>query len=393
MTQRFLIVGAAAVLALRSSAAGAQETPEPLDTAYRTYGSDFFSLPLGIGLRVPSYNRIDGVVLPWGPDLKLGERITVTPTLTYRSHIGDVDPWTTARVSLGSLDTLHVEGGRATFTNDKWIRSDLTNSLAALAVGTDARNYFRADRGTLELAHSIVQPTLTITPSIGVLHEFAWSTGSAVRHTAAPWSAFGETDTLRMRRVNPAVFRGHTTSGLGGVRFDFDDNETTARLVARVERAFETPLPQSEESGDFTQVTVDARSKFPTFGTQYFVFRGHGVYTGGDAPPQRFAYLGGSGTLSTVDLLAMGGDRLVYVEGEYFYPLKAPVLQFVGAPVLSLRYAAGSAGIEDLPDFIQNIGVGIGLKFVEAKYHFDPAYEDTGFTKRSAFSLSLSLSF
>ena len=214
-----------------------------------------------------------------------------------------------------------------------------------------------------------------------------------MRHTAAPWSAFGETDSLRMRRVNPAILRGHTTSVLGGLRLDFDDNETTARLIARVERAFEAPLAEVGESGDFTQLTVDARSKFPTFGAQYFAFRGHGVFTGGDAPPQRFAYLGGSSTLSTVDLLAMGGDRLVYVEGEYFYPLRAPVLQFVGAPVLSLRYAAGSAGLDDLPDFIQNIGLGVGLKFIEAKYHIDPAHEETSFTKRSAFSVSLNLSF
>jgi hypothetical protein len=386
-------LAALAVLALGSRNASAQQAPEPLDTAYRTYGSDWVSLPLGLGLRIPSYNRVDGVVLPWGPDVKLGSRVTVTPTVTYRSHIGDVDPFARVTAGVGSSDTIHVEGGRSTFTNDRWIRSDLSNSLAALAVGSDARNYFRADRGTIEVAHTFVQTSMSVTPSVGVLHEYAWSTGSAVRHTSAPWSAFGRTDSLRMRRVNPSILKGHTTSGLGGLRLLFDDNETTARLIARVEHAFETPPLQADESGDFTQLTVDAKSKFPTFGTQYFAFRGHAVATGGDAPPQRYAYLGGSSTLSTVDLLAMGGDRLVYVEGEYFYPLKAPVLQFVGAPLLSLRYAVGSAGVEELPDFIQNVGIGVGLKFVEAKYHFDPSYEDLGFNRRSAFSVSLSLDF
>ena len=116
------------------------------------------------------------------------------------------------------------------------------------------------------------------------------------------------------------------------------------------------------------------------------------MFTGGDAPPQRFAYLGGGGTLATVDLLALGGDRLVYVEGEYFYPLKAPLLPFVGAPIISLRYAAGSAGVDELPDFIQNIGIGIGVKLIKVQYHIDPSYRKTPFSRRNAFSLGFSLS-
>src|SRR6185437_9745483 len=49
---------------------------------------------------------------------------------------------------------------------------------------------------------------------------------------------------------------------------------------------------------------------FPTFATQHFAFHAHGVLTAGDtAPPQRFAYLGGAGTLPTLDVLSLGGDH------------------------------------------------------------------------------------
>nr|MBA3404374.1 hypothetical protein [Gemmatimonadaceae bacterium] len=142
------------------------------------------------------------------------------------------------------------------------------------------------------------------------------------------------------------------------------------------------------------QLTFGSKASFPTFGTQRFAFRGHAVVTPGDiAPPQRFAYLGGAGTLATVDLLAVGGDNLIFVEGEYSLPLTRPLLPLVGAPILSARYAAGGAGIGSTPDLIQNIGVGIGARLLKAEYHIDPNYQKTPFSRRSAFSIGVSLAF
>ena len=387
------LLAALGAVAVDPAAAHAQ-SDVPLDTGYVIYEKGPISLPLGIGLGIPTYNRVGGLALPWGPDIKFGgERIKLSPRVTYRSHIGDFDPQIAGRIAFGDADELRFTAGRSTFSNDKWIRGDLMNSLAAIGVGTDARNYFRADRAEAEFFHSFVQPVMKITPSIGALHEYAWSTGSAVSHDDGPWSIFGKSDTLKMLRINPAIARGHTTSGLAGVRLDYDDKVTTGRLIARAEHALDTRYAGVTDSEDFTQFTIDARTEFPTFGVQTFAFKGHGVFTSGDAPPQRFAYLGGSSTLSTVDLLAMGGDRLVFVEGEYKYPLNRPVLQFVGAPIISLRYAAGSAGVSELPDFVQNIGIGIGLKVVKVEYTIDPSYKETPFNKKSAFSFSFSLPF
>ena len=69
-----------------------------------------------------------------------------------------------------------------------------------------------------------------------------------------------------------------------------------------------------------------------------------------------------------------------------------PLLPFVGAPVISLRYAAGSAGIDTLPDFIQNIGIGLGVKLVKVEYHIDPNFKDEDFTHKNAFTIGFSLS-
>jgi hypothetical protein len=392
----------------------AQVTPPPapvppaqaVDTSYVEYRESPISLPQGIGVRVPSYNRVDGVVVPWGPLITLADdRIRIDPTITYRSHIGELDPFAKIQIVPMPLTRIEIAGGRSTFTNDGWIRSDLVNTLAALAVGNDARNYFRADRGWVTVAHDFMSGDIVITPSIGAQTENDWSTGSPVRHTNAPWSLFGKTDSLKMRRPNPAIAKGHISSALGRLKADYERDDVKGNIDIGAEHAFDAPPtsfllsppdPHSavqNSSGDFTQITIGSKASFLTFGEQSFAFRGHAVFTPGDiAPPQRFAYLGGAGTLATVDLLALGGDRLLYVEGEYSIPIPRVQLPLVGSPIVSLRYAAGSAGVAELPDFIQNIGVGAGVRFLKFEYHIDPNHKETSFTHKTAFSVSLSLS-
>jgi hypothetical protein len=268
-----------------------------------------------------------------------------------------------------------------------------------------------------ELSHSFGKDPWHTAVWIGGNHELDWSTGIHVKHHEAPWSILNKKDSLKMRRLNPEIDPGHVTSITGGFRGTYEQAEMKAKFDARIEHSFDGPavggalrcavivnvpliydrciLTQSTSNGGdgrFTQAVFDAKATFPTFGMQTFAFRGHGVASWDGAPAQRFSYLGGAGTLATVDLLALGGDRLVFVEGEYRYPLVRPLLPYVGAPVLSARYAAGSAGIDDLPDFIQNIGVGLGLKIVKIEYHLDPNYKKTSYTHKHAWSVGFSLS-
>jgi hypothetical protein len=388
-----------AILLFASSSLQAQGLPTPVDTSYVEYGESWIALPLGVGLRVPSYDRVDGLSLPWGPEISLAdEHIRIDPTVTYRSHIGKFDPFVTANLRTTSGILLDLAGGRGTFTNDDWIRSDIVNSLAALFVGSDSRNYFRADRGWAILSKEIGWPDLTITPGIGGRLENDWSTGVPVAHTNAPWSMFGKTKRLKMGRLNPSIDDGHIASGLGRLLAEYESDGVKASFAGLIEHAFDTPPIFSIEgrdlSGDFTQFTLHGTVGFPTFRTQRFDFRGHMVATSGDfVPAQRYAYLGGAGTLATVDLLALGGDRLFFVTGEYSVPIERIQLPVIGSPVVSLIYSAGSAGVGELPDFIQNIGVGLGVKLIKAEYHVDPNYKKTSFTHKSAFAVSLSLDF
>ncbi|MDQ6871536.1 MAG: hypothetical protein M3037_05930 [Gemmatimonadota bacterium] len=401
MKASFLVT--CALIGLAAALPAQDTTSSAPDTGYVEYKESPISLPLGIGLRIPSYDRVNGLALPWGPKLEVGDgKLELDALVTYRSNLGKWDPSLEGTLRPDDADEIKLHVGRGTFTNDSWIRSDLANSLAALGVGSDSRNYFRADRASARLTHTLTTGAFTLTPFIGGQFERDWSTGSIVP-PKSPWSFFGRKGVLSMKRANPRVKTGHISSLLAGSGVALSRGGVEAKLDATVEHSFNTSL-RADCSGfptdaacamaplNFTQTTLHTQVDFPTFGSQTFSFLGHAVLgTGNIAPPQRFAYLGGSGTLATVNLLALGGDHLLYVQADYIVPLDRVQLPIVGSPFVGLRYSAGNAGQGTLPPLIQNLGLGAGVSLFRADYSIDPARNRSPFSRKSAFSFGLSL--
>ena len=396
-------LAACALIGLTTVLRAQDTTSNAPDTGYVEYGESPISLPLGIGLRIPTYDRVNGLALPWGPKLDLGdEKLQLDALITYRSNLGKWDPSLEGFARLGDANELKVYGGRGTFSNDSWIRSDLVNSLAALGVGSDARNYFRGDRATARLTHTLTTGALTLTPFIGGSIERDWSTGSIVP-PKSPWSFFGKKGVLQMQRANPRVKTGRISSFLVGSGVALASGGVEAKIDATVEHSLKTSLTPdcsglptdaacALPAADFTQTTLHSQVDFSTFGSQTFSFLGHAVFgTSNVAPPQRFAYLGGSGTLATVNLLALGGDRLLYVQADYIVPIDAIQLPLVGSPFVGLRYSAGNAGEGTLPPLIQNLGVGAGVTFFRVDFSIDPARNRSPLSRKSAFTFGLSL--
>jgi hypothetical protein len=400
-------IALAVSLALAAGAypAQAQDTTTAApDTGYADYHESPISLPLGLGLRIPTYDRVNGLAIPWGPKLELNDaRVDVDALVTYRSNLGKWDPSLEGSLRPGDNE-IRFYAGRGTFTNDAWIRGDLTNSAAAFFAGSDSRNYYRGDKATARFAHAINGNGIIVTPYIGANLERDWSTGSLVP-AKSPWSVFGRKGNLKMRRPNPRVDIGSITSGLGGVKTEVVRGGLEGKLDAMLEQSIRVALkpdcsglagpicPQAKSTDNFTQLTLDGSVGFPTFGSQTFAFKGHALvsWSGTQVPGQRFAYLGGSGTLATVNLLALGGSHLLFVQGDYIIPFDQIQLPFVGPPFIGLRYAAGSAGIGGLPTLIQNLGVGIGASLFRVDYTIDPAQNRSPVSRKSAFSFGLSL--
>ena len=340
----------------------------------REHPSPVVSLPGIYGVRLPAYDRSDGLSLPVAPLISLDTgRYELEPTVTYRSDLGAVDPSVVARL----MPRHHIVGevfvGRSTFTNDSWIWSDLVNSAAALGVGIDTRNYYRADRAE-GIARWLWQGVASdFEPYIGLRAERDRSVGPDSLAVSGPWSLFGRGKRLRMLRPNPPVVRGTLKSVLAGARWSWDAQSIRATIDLENEAAQVSPA-----NARFVQSTLDGELRFPTFESQLFWVSAHVVYTFGDtAPPQRWSYLGGSGTISTIDLLSLGGDRLLFVESNYYIPIRRIDLRIVGSPSITVRHVIGSAGVGRLPNFEQNLALRFGLSFARLEIAVDPARRKT----------------
>jgi hypothetical protein len=365
------------LFAYRDAAFDVAQAGDVVTLAYRHRRQDeervAVVLPGLYGVRIPDYTRVDGLALPVGPRLVLdGGRVDVDPVATYRSHLGTVDPWLDLRIGVDSRTDVLLSGGRTTRSNDGWARADWVNAGATLLAGDDERNYYRSTEGDLRLRRRWESFNGVLEPWVGVHGEEARSLGPVPGATSAPWTVTERHDTTAILRPNPQVADGRITSGQVGVRATYDDGDLRGRGTLRVEVPWDVP-----GSANFVQTTLDGALSLPTFRTQRLAVEAHAVLTLGDvAPAQRFAYLGGGSTLPTVDELSMGGDQLLFFSGTYLYPLGWPQLPYLGGITVGARYAVGSAGVDGLPDFVQNVGARLALGFLRVDYMVDPANGD-----------------
>lgn len=329
------------------------------------------SLPGLYGIRIPAYDRTDGLSLPFGPTFSIDTgRIEIDALGIYRSQLGEVDPELAVRAAIGRRLAVHARAGRTTATNDRWIRGDYSNSFVSLVAGRDTRNYYRADRAEARVFYRWESATSRLTVHGGGLAEEARSARPDTGARGGPWSLFGRRDAEEgMLRPNPRVARGRIVSALAGARLEYEDQGLEAALRTETEVPFDVV-----GGGRWIQMTVDGDAAFPTFGTQRVELESHAVLSSGDiTPPQRFAYLGGSGTLPTFDLLEFGGDHLFFAEGRYIIPVDQIRIRVLGSPTLTLRYMIGSAGVGTLPTLEQNVGARLSISVLRVDYVVDPS--------------------
>jgi hypothetical protein len=340
------------------------------------------TLPGFYGVRIPAYDRADGLSLPVGPTLSFDTaRYELDLLGVYRSQLGVVDPQAELRGTIGRRLTVELNAGRYTETNERWIYGDVANSLHMLWSGSDARNYYRADRADASIAWLLETTTAQFTLSAGARAERARSVRPDTGAIGGPWTLFDRDDPFGRLRPNPHIRPGTISSALGGVAMQWANQGVTASLIADVETPFSTP-----DGARFVQTTLDGFVGFPTFSTQTVEIESHALITAGDtAPPQRYSYLGGAGTLPTFDLLEFGGDELFFAEGRYIIPIDRIRIRVLGSPTVTLRYITGGAGVGELPTLEQNLGARLALSFGRVDYVVDPA------SHRSHVSLGLSI--
>ena len=348
-------------------------TPDGYRLAYvslREHASPPLLFPGIYGLRLPTYDRVNGASVPFGPALTFANgRGEIDFLATYRSDLGKFDPSIEGGLQVSRRSRAHLEVRRGSFSNDAWIWSDFVNSMAVLVSGADTRNYYRADRAELTV-HRLWESTHTqIEPFVGGVAERAWSVGPAVGEQRGAWSIIERKDSLGMWRPNPGITEGRITSVVAGSAFQWESEGVKVQAHTRGEMSLASPLDTA-----FVQITSDVGVSFPTFGEQEYSLDVHWVTTPSNAPPrQRFTYVGGSGTLPFLKMLEQGGDELLLIDQRYSYPVLNVRIGMLGIPTLLFRHRIGSAGLGRLPAFEQMVGLGVLLTILRGEVQIDPA--------------------
>ena len=340
-----------------------------------------FNLPGIKGVEIPTYDRTNGVSLPLAILVAIPHtRVTVEPRVTYRSQLGRLDPSIGASALLDRRTSARLDIGRATFTNDAWIWPDLINSTEYALFGDDARNYYRATRGRVKVSRLWETTASTLEPYVAAQLERATSVRPDSNASGGPWTLINRRGRDDVLRPNPLIDPTTSISVLAGAAWTGSSQGVMARArideeIGKTASFGSRTSPSGRFSGvsRFAQTTFDGGIAFPTFGLQRLAVEAHAVASLGSTTRQRWAYVGGPGTISTLDLLERGGDRLVYIDARYDIPFVRVRLPLIGSPVVTLRETLAGAGTSGFPTLAEASGARLAAGFVYVEVLVDPA--------------------
>lgn len=319
------------------------------------------------GFALPLYDRVNGLTLGWGTRLLLSRSdrgAFARVGVTYRTELGSFGGRAALEIPVTRTGWLVGEVSRGSVTNEQWIRGDLANSAAAIAIGSDARDYHESDIASLTLVRRATQPLVQgesfLAPRIvaRVSRDRSLSTGN-------PWKLLGEG-----WRENPGISDGTLASVAAGASYAW--RGTTAAFAG------DAAVEWAPGVGDFefVQLVADGRWGMRALWAHRIDLRARTMVPLGPnaAPAQRWSFMGGPGTLPTLEYGARRGDHLVFLRSDYSIPVPRATLPYIGMPTLRGSHAVGSAWISGAgtPRWDQNLGAGIVFPLLEAMVWVDP---------------------
>lgn len=320
----------------------------------------------------PTYDRVNGLTLHASANIRPTRR-TEGPVInvwgSYRfeqeNQLGGGARW---RVPLGVQDVLLTgEASRATRTNDAWIRGDVANSVRALVLGRDYRDYWDSDVLRVMVDRPIGKPLIAgeswLAPRAGIQVS-----RDRALPTQSPWALLRREG---LERENPAALEGTIVSLLAGTRLRIRGTSTVFDGDLNLEHALSAPGDST-----FTQALFvgDYRTRALRTHQLHVYVRAMTPIGSRDAPPQRRGILGGGGTFSTEPIAFFRGDHLYYVESSYIIPVTRVELPLVGIPSVEVVHNIGAAWVgDDEPEWVQNAGVGLIFALARVRVLGNPA--------------------
>ncbi|NIP81872.1 MAG: hypothetical protein GWM90_22705 [Gemmatimonadetes bacterium] len=319
------------------------------------------------GFHEPTYDRVNGVTGVWGATLRLPRLGNVTPRIHgeagWRTERGE--PVYAASLGLRWAATT-LEGGyeEGWATNDDWIRDDFANSINYLWDGDDFRDYHEVERRWAAVVQAFGDEEKSF---YGRLRVGGQIEDARSLPGGNPWNVMGDT-----ARSNPDIDEGRTTSLLTRFALDWTGRRTVFDGWVEYEAAREW------EGGAFAFDRIAVHGDWAMLAlanhTLEIEFFGQLPLGGDTLPRQRWSFVGGSGTLQTLDLAQHYGDRVAWVENRYIIPLPERLaLPLLGAPDLQLIHATGMAWLaDDDRSLVQEVGVRLQFFGVYLRYMVRP---------------------
>lgn len=325
------------------------------------------------GLRQPTYDRVNGVTVAAGATLWL-------------PMIGDLQPYVRAqagwRTALGEptyggevgahFGANTVAGGyeRGYVTNDSWIRGATMNSLNYLLSGKDYRDYYEAERAWAGLERRFGDEEKSLFAVLGA--RFQVESASSLPG-GDPWHIFGDS-----ARPNPLIDEGRITSAVADLTVEWLGLETAAEGTLTFEQALEA----MDGAFTFSRATLDLDWAMHALANHTLEIEVHAQapLSGGTLPLQRWGFVGGSGTLQTLDFAAFYGDHVLFVETKYIVPLpRRLAIPVLGAADFQLIHGAGMAWTDDETRRLrQEIGARLQFFSLYFRYMLEPSDPGTG---------------
>jgi hypothetical protein len=315
------------------------------------------------GLRIPTYDRTAGLTLSAGatwypiPPARVEPRVQAWGGYAFEREdfVG--------RASLGFAGfdmALEIGAERITATQDRWIRDDVLNSLGVLAKGSDYRDYYAAERVWASLTRFAGDVTILLQ---GAIEDASSLPAQDV------WSV-AEPDSIR---PNASIDEGRIASATLGADASIGSDWIEMRLSLSAEAGWEV----AGGDFDFRRYLAGAQIAMSAFSNHTLEIDGRvqGPLPGSDSlPQQRRGLLGGLGTVETLPIGALRGDRLALVRTTYAIPLEPWRIPILGPPTIEAVHAVGSAWTwGSSADFVQALGVRIHFPLVYLFAFVDPA--------------------
>jgi hypothetical protein len=332
------------------------------------------------GIQIPTYDRVDGLTLSASAGLMLPRIGALEPVVRgrvdYRFERGALTGGAELAAARRRTEVA-IGAERTTITNERWIRSDLSNSISSFVQAKDRRDYYSADRAYFE-----VRRLLENGPRVTNAFVRAQVEDASPLEARDPWSIFGD-----FRTDNIMVTESRIASAIVGTSSLW----TTPRNVVEFSAAAELAGDILDSDHSFGRYEVDAEWAMAALANHTLSIAPHvqGPLPGTESLPlQRWSFVGCSGTLYTFDDAEFRGDRVAFVETVYSIPLPRSFrIRLLGRPNFEFLHAAGMAWTADeSPGLEQNIGVRLRFNMVYLRAVTHPSR----FTDDAEFAVGVS---